>query len=110
MKRRRFPLEQIVGVSKQAEGGVPVAELIRQVGISEQTFYLEEAVYGSGSRPSAPTEAVAGRGRSAEAGGGGPDVQAKAWPGLALFFFFFLFGPALQNLYIQAVPWMEQVL
>ena len=29
----------MVGVVKQAERGVPVTELIRQVGISEQTFY-----------------------------------------------------------------------
>jgi len=28
-----------VGVVKQAERGVPVTELIRQVGISEQRFY-----------------------------------------------------------------------
>ena len=39
MKRKRFSVEQIVGVLKQAEVGVPVAELIRRVGISEQTFY-----------------------------------------------------------------------
>ena len=39
MKRKRFSVEQIVAVVKQAEMGVPVAELIRQVGISEQTFY-----------------------------------------------------------------------
>ena len=39
MKRKRFSVEQIVGVMKQAEAGVPVAELIRKVGISEQTFY-----------------------------------------------------------------------
>ena len=39
MKRKRFSVEQIVGVLKQAEVGVAVAELIRQVGISEQTFY-----------------------------------------------------------------------
>ena len=32
-------MEQIVGVLKQAEVGVPVLELIRKVGISEQTFY-----------------------------------------------------------------------
>ena len=31
-------MEQIVAVLKQAEVGVPVAELIRQVGISEQTL------------------------------------------------------------------------
>ncbi len=39
MKRKRFSVEQIVGVLKQAEVGVPVAELIRQVGITEQTLY-----------------------------------------------------------------------
>lgn len=39
MKRKRFSVEQIAGVLKPAEVGVPVAELIRQVGISEQTFY-----------------------------------------------------------------------
>jgi putative transposase len=32
-------VEQIVAVLKQAEVGVPVAELIRPVGISEQTSY-----------------------------------------------------------------------
>jgi putative transposase len=39
VKRKRFSVEQIVGVLKQAEVGVPVAELIRKVGISKQTFY-----------------------------------------------------------------------
>ena len=38
MKKKRFSVEQIVGVLKQAEVGVPVAQLIRKVGISEQTF------------------------------------------------------------------------
>ena len=46
MKRKRFSVEQIVGVLKQAEVGVPVAELIRHVGISEQTFYRWRAEYG----------------------------------------------------------------
>ena len=39
MKRERFSIEQIVTIVKQAEMGMPVAELIRRVGISEQTFY-----------------------------------------------------------------------
>lgn len=39
MKRKRFSVEQIVAVLKQAEVGVPVAQLIRQVGITEQTLY-----------------------------------------------------------------------
>ena len=39
MKRKCYSVEQIVAVVKQAELGLPVADLIRQVGISEQTFY-----------------------------------------------------------------------
>ena len=45
MKRKRFSVEQIVGVLKQAEVGVPVAELVRQVGISEQTLYRWKKQY-----------------------------------------------------------------
>lgn len=45
MKRKRFSVEQIVAVVKQAEMGIPVAELIRQVGISEQTFYRWKKQY-----------------------------------------------------------------
>src|ERR1035437_6724349 len=43
--KKRFSLEQIVGVLKQAEVGVPVVELIRKAGISEQTFYRWKAKY-----------------------------------------------------------------
>jgi hypothetical protein len=39
MKKKRFSVQQIVAVVKQAELGVPVAEVIHKVGISEQTFY-----------------------------------------------------------------------
>ena len=39
MKRKRFSVEQIVAVLKQAEMGAPVADLIRHLGIAEQTFY-----------------------------------------------------------------------
>jgi putative transposase len=45
MKRRRFSVEQIVSVLKQAELGLPVSDLIRQVGISEQTFYRWKKQY-----------------------------------------------------------------
>lgn len=45
MKRKRFSVEQIVAVLKQAELGMPVADLIRQVGISEQTFYRWKKQY-----------------------------------------------------------------
>jgi putative transposase len=45
MKRKRFSVEQIVAIVKQAEMGLPVAELIRRVGISEQTFYRWKKQY-----------------------------------------------------------------
>jgi putative transposase len=45
MKRKRFSVEQIVGILKQAEVGVPVAEVIRKAGIAEQTFYRWKKQY-----------------------------------------------------------------
>jgi putative transposase len=46
VKKKRFSAEQIVAILKQAELGIPVAELIRQVGVSEQTFYRWKKKYG----------------------------------------------------------------
>jgi putative transposase len=43
--KKKFSVEQIVSVLKQAEVGVPIAELIRKVGISEQTFYRWKSKY-----------------------------------------------------------------
>ena len=46
MKRKRFSVEQIVAVLKQSRGrDAGVAELIRHVGISEQTFYRWKKQY-----------------------------------------------------------------
>ena len=45
MKRSRFSVEQIVGMLKQAEVGVPVAGICRQAGITEQTFYRWKKQY-----------------------------------------------------------------
>ena len=45
MKKKRFSVEQIVGVLKQAEVGIPVGERVRQVEISEQTFYRWKKKY-----------------------------------------------------------------
>ena len=45
MKKKRFSVEQMVGVLKQAEVGVPVTEVIRKAGISEQTFYRWKKQY-----------------------------------------------------------------
>jgi putative transposase len=46
MKRKRYTEEQIISTLKQHESGTPVRELIRQVGISEQTFYRWKSKYG----------------------------------------------------------------
>ena len=46
MKRSRFTDSQIMTVLKQAETGTPVAEVIRRMGISEQTFYRWKKLYG----------------------------------------------------------------
>ena len=45
MKKSRFSVEQIVTILKQAELGMPVADVIRQIGISEQTFYRWKKLY-----------------------------------------------------------------
>ena len=45
MKQKRFSVEQIVAVLKQAEAGVPLVELLRRVGVSEQTFYRWKKQY-----------------------------------------------------------------
>ena len=39
MKRSRFSDEQIAFVLRQAESGVPVEEVCRKMGVSQQTFY-----------------------------------------------------------------------
>jgi putative transposase len=46
MKRSRFSEEQIVGVLKEAEAGVPMADLCRRLGVSNVTFYRWKAKYG----------------------------------------------------------------
>jgi putative transposase len=55
VKKKRFSVEQITAVLKQAEAGALVGELCRQVGISEQTFYRWKKSYG-GMLPSEARE------------------------------------------------------
>ena len=47
MKKRRFSAEHIAAILKQAELGTPIAELCRQHGISEQSYYRWKKVYGN---------------------------------------------------------------
>ena len=46
MKRSRFTEEQIVKILKHQENGLKVAEICRQNGVSEQTFYRWKSKYG----------------------------------------------------------------
>lgn len=55
MKRKRFSIEQISTILKQGELGTPIAEVCRQYGISEQSYYRWKKVYG-GLEPSEARE------------------------------------------------------
>lgn len=46
VKKSRYTEEQIAYALKQVETGTPVAEVLRRMGISEQTFYHWKKLYG----------------------------------------------------------------
>jgi len=46
MKMTRYSEPQILAILRQAEGGVPVAELCREHGMSTASFYKWRAKYG----------------------------------------------------------------
>ena len=49
MKKSRFSESQIVAILKQGDAGVPVAQVLRQHGISQATYYNWKAKYGGAS-------------------------------------------------------------
>ena len=46
MKKSRFSEEQITYTLRQADGGTPVGDVCRQLGLSEATFYVWKKKYG----------------------------------------------------------------
>ena len=55
MKKKRFSVEQITSILKQAELGTPISELCRIHGVSEQSYYRWKKIYG-GMEPSEARE------------------------------------------------------
>ena len=46
MKKWRYSEEQVAYALRLAESGTPVADVCRQIGIAEATFYLRRKKYG----------------------------------------------------------------
>lgn len=46
MKKSRFSAEQIIGILQQQEAGRTTAEVCREAGISQATFYSWKAKFG----------------------------------------------------------------
>ena len=46
MKRSRFSEEQIIGILKEQEAGMPVAKLCRKHGVSDASIYKWKARFG----------------------------------------------------------------
>jgi putative transposase len=46
MKKSRYTEEQIAYALRQAEGGSPVADVCRQMGVSEASFYVWKKKFG----------------------------------------------------------------
>jgi putative transposase len=46
MKKSRYTEEQIIATLKQVDAGAKVQDVIRKLGVSEQTFYRWKSKYG----------------------------------------------------------------
>src|SRR6185437_12978692 len=46
MRKSRFSEEQIIGILKRVEAGQPIADVCRELGISDGTYYRWKAQYG----------------------------------------------------------------
>lgn len=46
MRKSKFSETQIVGILKDAESGMPVADLLRKHGVSKATFFKWRSKYG----------------------------------------------------------------
>jgi len=49
MRKAKFSESQIVGILRDAESGVPVADLLRKYGVSKATFFKWRSKYGGAS-------------------------------------------------------------
>ena len=49
MRKSKFSESQIVEILKDAEGGIPVADLLRKHGVSKATFFKWRSKYGGAS-------------------------------------------------------------
>ncbi len=46
MKKSRYKEEQIIGVLKEVDAGAKLQDVVRRLGVSEQTYYRWKAKYG----------------------------------------------------------------
>lgn len=51
MRTSRFTVEQIAGAVRRAEGGTPITEICRELGITETTFYRWKRKFAGVSSP-----------------------------------------------------------